>query len=572
MYNTATDTFTQIRPGGTRNTNDYFSTNNYGMQFAGACTVGTKTFFVPMAAGLIVYRDTAHGWSVIPCSNEPIGCTANGANPGPQNFYGDCAVVGTKLVFAPWKQNKVLTMDIAPLPSSPAQKTYTVTTATVDERFKGAVAVGTKVYLVPYNNPQVGVVDVSGTPSMSYIDVPDISGQTAARQNNRYEGGAAAGTKVYFAPSRRGNVGVVNTVDDTFSTIDVPGLTVSTGDRYSGAVLVGNKMFFIPMQASTMGYIEVESTPAPPSGGGDTPPPPPGGGDTPPPPPGGGDTPPPSPPAPTTKTYKQDITLSGGGYYICGVHVDTWEGARKSLAEKGYAKSLGALNDAMTDWNTGYVVNSTLVPGCSSSANCCTIAMTTTVPLASGAVPVLDTWVTNAATLTGEPASLCTNTALVKAQFAAVYSLAAPTSCAPIAAAAEVGGVAGDAADDDGGGSGVMLAAVGVFVLLLLAGVAFAFLNGYFGTSDDGLEKSGSAVVDGDGAIEIHVGSADGDDEDGDDDDDDDDDDDGAPPGGKKPTRKKKGKGGGGKGGAKKGKGGAKKGGPKKAPARMGEL
>ena len=100
---------------------------------------------------------------------------------------------------------------IASMPST--FSTISSAGVTADEKYVGAVAVGTKVYFGPRKEDNVGVLDTA-TSTFSTISIPVI-----ATLNHEYIGAAAVGTKVYFVPYNEDNVGVLDTVTEVFSTI-----------------------------------------------------------------------------------------------------------------------------------------------------------------------------------------------------------------------------------------------------------------------------------------------------------------------------------------------------------------
>jgi len=59
---------------------------------------------------------------------------------------------------------------------------------------------------------------------------------------NKYKGAATLGTKVYLAPSNQNNVGVINTITKVFTSIATTGDAASGDSKYDGAAAVGNKV------------------------------------------------------------------------------------------------------------------------------------------------------------------------------------------------------------------------------------------------------------------------------------------------------------------------------------------
>ena len=95
----------------------------------------------------------------------------------------------------------------------------------------------------------------------------DGSKYTVVLQRNKYSGAAAMGTKVYFTPLDQNNVGVVDTISSTFSTIATDGFDsprVSGDAKYHGVAVVGNKMYFGPLNQDTVGVMKFPPLPRPP--------------------------------------------------------------------------------------------------------------------------------------------------------------------------------------------------------------------------------------------------------------------------------------------------------------------
>ena len=116
------------------------------------------------------------------------------------------------------------------------------TNLTGDYKYSAGVAVGTKVYAIPLNQDNVGVIDtVDGT--FSTI-------ATGLTGDAKYLAGVVVGTKVYALPYQQNDVGVIDTVAGTFSTI----ATGLTGDaKYYAGVVVGTKVYALPFEQNDVG-------------------------------------------------------------------------------------------------------------------------------------------------------------------------------------------------------------------------------------------------------------------------------------------------------------------------------
>ena len=62
--------------------------------------------------------------------------------------------------------------------------------------------------------------------------------------NLDYQGVAAVGAKVYFGPYDQDDVRVLDTTDDSLSTIDTTGAGVTADKKYRDAAVVGTRIFF----------------------------------------------------------------------------------------------------------------------------------------------------------------------------------------------------------------------------------------------------------------------------------------------------------------------------------------
>lgn len=163
-----------------------------------------------------------------------LSATANGK-------FAGAAAVGTKIYFCPEgpydSLNYVGVTDWGWWTTGGGAAFSTIATtgdaASGTDKYGGAVAVGTKMYCVPHDQSNVGVLDTNSNAFSTIACTGDaISG------TDRYNGGAVVGTKLYFAPLDAGHVGVLDTSTDTFSTISA----VSGSNKYKGAAAVGTKV------------------------------------------------------------------------------------------------------------------------------------------------------------------------------------------------------------------------------------------------------------------------------------------------------------------------------------------
>ena len=93
------------------------------------------------------------------------------------------------------------------------------------------------------------------TSSMSGFYFPDVLAE------DKYWGAAAVGTTVYFAPFQEDNVGVLDTITNTFSTISTAAAGVTADYKYGGAVAVGTRVYFGPFSEDNVGVLTIQVCP-----------------------------------------------------------------------------------------------------------------------------------------------------------------------------------------------------------------------------------------------------------------------------------------------------------------------
>ena len=113
-----------------------------------------------------------------------------------------------------------------------------------NREYRGAAAVGTRLFFAPHYQDNVGVIDtVTSAFSMISIGELQVQGdQTPAdyvEMTGKYDGALAVGTTVYFTPCNKNNVGVLDTVTDTFRTVSTLPAGVRGEGKYRGAAAVG---------------------------------------------------------------------------------------------------------------------------------------------------------------------------------------------------------------------------------------------------------------------------------------------------------------------------------------------
>lgn len=232
-------------------------------KYSGAARVGALLFFAPMFRYDVGVFDT----TTSTFSTVTIGCCGG---------YNGAAAVGTTVYFAPFFADDVGVLDTtfwhdAEARADPERVTFSKISTkeagvTHDGKYEGAVAVGTKVYFAPLTENNIGVVDtVTSTFSTISVACPhqvDVGFDICI--SGKYSGGAAVGTSVYFAPSAEDNILVLDTETNRTSKIypviePLSNNPVKVAALYSGAVAVGKTVFFVPHDQGPRLRIERQS-------------------------------------------------------------------------------------------------------------------------------------------------------------------------------------------------------------------------------------------------------------------------------------------------------------------------
>eukprot|EP00908_Phaeocystis_cordata_P007577 Transcript_18230.p1 GENE.Transcript_18230~~Transcript_18230.p1 ORF type:complete len:559 (-),score=92.28 Transcript_18230:26-1702(-) len=216
-------------------------------KYSGAVSVGNKVYFTPFRQDNIGVLDTTNS------TFSTINITVNDT----QKYYG-AAAVGTTVVFPPHNQHNVGVLETT---------TGQFSTIPIDidpygigvffgglSKYAGAAALGTKVYMAPYNADDVGVFDVA---TLTFSTVRTVGLST--RSVMKFHGAAALGARVFFAPHLQDSIGVLDATTSTFSTItpaagrvlnpETGGMSSSVswfGRKYAGATVLGTNVYFTP--------------------------------------------------------------------------------------------------------------------------------------------------------------------------------------------------------------------------------------------------------------------------------------------------------------------------------------
>jgi len=119
--------------------------------------------------------------------------------------------------------------------------------------FGGVLGPNGRIYFVPYNADNIGILD----PSTSSFSTLDISSSISS--NNKYLGGVLGPNGlIYFVPRNADNkIGILDPSTSSFSTLDISS-SISSTHKYFGGVLGPNGViYFVPYYADNIGMLNV---------------------------------------------------------------------------------------------------------------------------------------------------------------------------------------------------------------------------------------------------------------------------------------------------------------------------
>lgn len=112
-------------------------------------------------------------------------------------------VVGTKVVFTPWNDTRVVCIDTATQVVSSVEINTTIVGAT-SNFFSSAIAVGNEVYFTPYNADRVGIYNVD-TNELNY------SGPIGDTADAKFSSVTRSGKYIIFTPYNAANIYIIDT-------------------------------------------------------------------------------------------------------------------------------------------------------------------------------------------------------------------------------------------------------------------------------------------------------------------------------------------------------------------------
>ena len=114
------------------------------------------------------------------------------------------------------------------------------------KHYRGAVAVGGRVYFGGSGHSNIGVLDTS---DKTFSTIPTGS------SNFLHSALVPEGTDIYFSPWNSHHIGVVNTVDNSFATIATPGSGADVC-KFATVLITNGKAYFTPRHSNVVGVVD----------------------------------------------------------------------------------------------------------------------------------------------------------------------------------------------------------------------------------------------------------------------------------------------------------------------------
>ena len=231
VLDTVTSMFSTIDVGTTGSSSDVPGVAGVRNKYWGAAALGTKVYFAPFFRdGILVLDTTTSALSTISTSTE--GKTYRG--------YAGALVLGTNVYFSPHCESNIGVLETT-------SSTFSIINIT--QR--------------PWSERRCSVRDILAAADRAPATVYTRESGPGPPSNSM----AAIGTKLYVVPEGQHEVGVLDTVGNVFSTIN----GATTDESYAGAVAVGSNVIFVPCMGDTVGVLQTASATPPASGSSPTP-------------------------------------------------------------------------------------------------------------------------------------------------------------------------------------------------------------------------------------------------------------------------------------------------------------
>ena len=225
-------------------------------KYDGVAVVGSTLVFAPLNAEHVgIFDSVTHDYS-----NTTIDGVNLGAIRGRFKFRG-AAAHSDRVYFAPANADSIGIFHVP---------TRTFSTLPIfngsPEKYSGAAASSAtnKLYFGPYNERNVGVLDVSVTPPVfSTLPLPAALLTNADRVHNRFLGAVAThnGHHIVFPPYNAEDVLLLNTRTQQFTAIRHSGGRAILGSaKFSGGAAVGNRVFLAPFNTNKIGIVDVSTS------------------------------------------------------------------------------------------------------------------------------------------------------------------------------------------------------------------------------------------------------------------------------------------------------------------------
>ena len=212
-------------------------------KYWGAAALGTKVYFAPF------YRD---GILVLDTTTSVLSTISTSAEGRPHRGYASALVLGTSVYFSPRCESNIGVLE-----------TTSSTFSTINITTDWAAWSGLQR---PGMGCEVQALDALLT-SPEYYYSSSLNTRDWITSLDSHPGPpstsmAAVGSKIYVVPLGQHEVGVIDTVGNVFSTIN----GTTTDEAYAGAVAVGSNVIFVPCIGDTVGVLHTDSATPPATG------------------------------------------------------------------------------------------------------------------------------------------------------------------------------------------------------------------------------------------------------------------------------------------------------------------
>ena len=225
VLDTVTSMFSTIDVSTAGSSSDVVGVAGAISKYWGAAALGTRVYFAPFHRdGILVLDTTTSALSTISTSAE--GRAYRG--------YASALVLGTNVYFSPRCENNIGVLETT-------SSTFSI------------INITQRAWPVRDCSVQAQHWFDAETPADAWITFLDN------RPGPPSTSMAAIGTKIYVVPEGQHEVGVLDTVGNVFYTLT----GTTTDEAYASAVAVGSNVIFVPCMGDTVGVLQTKSTTPP---------------------------------------------------------------------------------------------------------------------------------------------------------------------------------------------------------------------------------------------------------------------------------------------------------------------